>query len=195
MGSQTPTVLLHKAAALALGLLAAAASSTSYAQSDEGIAKVAVVSRLSFINVEELEFGALLSGATAGTVTVSPGGVRTKTGGVTLVGGLVQPARFAGQGRFNQIVLISLLTAPTTLTRVGGTETMQLDTLTIGSTPTAVLTISPTSFRIGRDTGVAPGGGRPTGIFNFPIGGTLRVNANQVPGDYVGTFAVTLNYQ
>jgi spore coat protein U-like protein len=195
MGSQTPNILLRKAAAAALGLLAVATAPAAQAQSDDGIAKVAVVSRLSFINVEELEFGTLLSGPTAGSVTVSPTGVRTATGGVTLVGGLVQPARFAGQGRFNQIVLISLVTSPTTLTRVGGTETMRLDTLTIGSTPTAVLTTSPMSFRIGRDTGIPPGGGRPTGIFNFPIGGTLRVNANQVPGDYVGTFSVTLNYQ
>ena len=151
-----------------------------------GLAKTVVVSRLSFLNVEELEFGSLLAGAAAGTVIISPAGVRSKTGGVTLVnGGLVQPARFAGRGTVNQTVLISIATATSTLRRVGGTETMALDRLTIGSTPTAVLTTTPQSFRITS----------PTGIFNFPVGGRLSVAANQAPGDYTGTFSVTLNYQ
>lgn len=186
MGSQTPTVLLRKAAALALGLLAVSGAITAaQARTSSGAAKTVVVSRLSFLNAEELEFGSLLAGTTAGTVTVSPAGVRTKTGGVTLIGGLVQPARFAGRGSLNQTVLISLTTTTSTLRRVGGTETMTLDQLTIGSTPTAVLTTRPQSFRISS----------PTGIFNFPIGGRLNVNANQVPGDYAGTFNVTLNYQ
>ncbi len=152
---------------------------------EAAIAKVVIVSRLSFIAVENLEFGSILPSAASGTVTVSPANVRSKTGGVTLVGGTVQPSRFAGNGTVNQIVLISLGSATTTITRVGGTETMIVDTLTIGSTPTAVLTATPRSFRISS----------PTGIFNFPIGARLNVTANQVPGDYSGTFTVTLNYQ
>jgi spore coat protein U-like protein len=185
MGSQIPKILLRTAAVTALGLLSLATATVAQAKTTAGIAKTVVVSRLSFLNAEELEFGSLLAGPTAGTVIVSPTGARTKTGGVTLVGGLVQPARFAGRGTLNQTVLISLVSAPSTLRRVGGTETMTLDQLTIGSTPTAVLTTTPQSFRITS----------ATGIFNFPIGGRLSVNANQVPGDYTGTFSVTLNYQ
>lgn len=185
MGSQKLKSMPHKAAIAALGLLAIATASAAQAQSRSANAKTVVVSRLAFLNVEELEFGTLLAGTTAGTVTVSPAGVRTKTGGVTLVGGLVQPARFAGRGTVNQTVLVSLSSNTSTLQRVGGTETMTLDQITIGSTPTAVLTIRPQAFRITS----------PTGIFNFPIGGRLSVNANQAPGDYVGTFSVTLNYQ
>jgi hypothetical protein len=166
-------------------LSAAFGASSANAGSASGLAKTVVVSRLSFLNAEELEFGSILAGTTAGTVIVSPAGVRTKTGGVTLVGGLVQPARFAGRGTVNQTVLISLTASPATLTRTGGTETMILDQLVIGSTPTAVLTTTPQAFQISS----------PTGIFNFPIGGRLSVAANQVPGDYVGTFDVTLNYQ
>jgi spore coat protein U-like protein len=185
MGSHPTKTIPLRAVAAVLGLLAVATAQTAYAQSRSANAKTVVVSRLAFLNAEELEFGSLLAGTTAGTVTVSPTGVRTKTGGVTLVGGLVQPARFAGRGTLNQTVLISLTASPSTLQRIGGTETMRLDQLTIGSTPTAVLTTTPRAFRISS----------PTGIFNFPIGGRLSVNANQVPGDYVGTFAVTLNYQ
>jgi hypothetical protein len=186
MGSHPTKHIPLRAVAAALGLLSATGALTAaHAGTAPAIAKSVIVSRLSFLNAEELEFGSLLAGTTAGTVTVSPTGVRTATGGVTLVGGLVQPARFAGQGSVNQTVLISLTTSPSTLQRVGGTETMMLDQLVIGSTPTAVLTTTPQAFRITS----------PTGIFNFPIGGRLSVNANQVPGDYVGTFAVTLNYQ
>jgi Domain of unknown function (DUF4402) len=170
---------------MAAPLLTLVSAPAAYGRTTAGSAKVVVVSRLSFLNVDDLEFGSILPSATAGTVTVSPTGARTKTGGVTLVGGLVQPARFAGRGTLNQTVLVSLNSSPSTLTRIGGTETMRLDTIVIGSTPTAVLTVRPQSFRITS----------PTGIFNFPIGGTLSVNANQVPGDYAGTFALTLNYQ
>lgn len=157
----------------------------AYAKTGSAIAKAVIVSRLSFLNTEELEFGSLLPGTTAGTVTVAPGGGRSKTGGVTLVGGLVQPSRFAGRGTVGQTVLISVNASPSVLTRIGGTETMQLDTLTIGSTPTVVLTTRPQSFTIAN----------ATGIFNFPVGGTLRVNARQAAGDYTGTYTLTLNYQ
>lgn len=185
MGTQKFWQSLRCAVTVAFGLATLAVAPGAHAAKRAALAKVVVVSRLSFLSVEELEFGSILPSAVAGTVTVSTGGVRSKTGGVTLVGGLVQPARFAGRGTFNQVVLISLASSPSTLTRIGGTETMRLDTLTIGSSPTTVLTTSPQSFRIGT----------LTGIFNFPVGGRLSVNANQVPGDYAGTFAVTLNYQ
>ena len=186
MGSHPTKTLPRSAVAAAFGLLSALGMVTSaHAGKAPAIAKTVIVSRLSFLNAEELEFGSLLAGTTAGTVTVSPGGVRTKTGGVMLVGGLVQPARFAGRGTVNQTVLISLTASPSTLQRVGGTETMRLDQLTIGSTPTVVLTTTPQAFRITS----------PTGIFNFPMGGRLSVAANQAPGDYSGTFNVTLNYQ
>jgi hypothetical protein len=169
----------------ALALVASlCAAGSAHAASGNGIAKVVVVSQLSFLAVEELEFGNILPSGAAGTVVVAPDGARTRTGGVTLVGGLVQPARFAGRGTAGQIVQVSLGSPFFMLTRGGGSETMRLDTIVIGSTPTAVLTPTPRTFVISS----------PTGIFNFPIGGTLRVNANQVPGDYAGFVTLTLNY-
>jgi hypothetical protein len=33
-----------------------------------------------------------------------------------------------------------------------------------------------------------------TGSFEFRVGGTLNVAANQAEGDYVGTFVVTAQY-
>ena len=72
-----------------------------------------------------------------------------------------------------------------TLNRVGGGATMAVDTWVIGSTPTAVLTTNPRVFTISSSNG----------IFNFPIGATLRVAANQASGTYTGTFNLILNYQ
>jgi Domain of unknown function (DUF4402) len=169
----------------ALAILATAVAVPAQAKTAPAQAKVAMVSSLSFIAQEDLEFGYILPSATAGTVTVSPANVRTKTGGVTLMaGGLVQPSRFFGRGTFGQTVQISLASSPFILTRVGGGGTMTLDTMVIGSTPTAILTTAPLSFVIGS----------ATGIFNFPVGGTLHVNANQADGDYAGSITITLNY-
>jgi Domain of unknown function (DUF4402) len=62
---------------------------------------------------------------------------------------------------------------------------MTVSNFTIGSTPTAPITTAPRTFRITS----------PTGIFNFPIGARLNVGANQMDGNYQGTFTIVLNYQ
>jgi hypothetical protein len=148
-------------------------------------ADATIVTPLSLIKDEDLDFGSLLPGTTAGTVVVPPSGARTSTGGVTLAPSTFGPARFAGFGRANQNVQISMSANSITLNRTGGGGTMQVDTWIIGSTPTAQLTTTPRVFTISASNG----------IFNFPLGATLRVGANQPAGVYTGTFSVTLNYQ
>jgi hypothetical protein len=157
----------------------------AYAASGPGTSNAAVVSRLSFFSTTDLDFGTILASAAGGTVTVAPDGTRTSSG-VTTVGGGQVPAAFVGRGTFNQIVTISMLATPITLTKVGGTQTMQVGTFVIGSAPTTViLTTTPQRFRIGS----------ATGVFGFNLGATLTVNPNQVDGNYVGTFSIILNYQ
>ncbi|MEY2928404.1 MAG: hypothetical protein RL367_2881 [Pseudomonadota bacterium] len=159
---------------------------TANAASRVATGKVVIVRPNVFINVQDLDFGAIIPSAAAGTVTIPPFGARTSTGGITVVPtSLFTPARFAGEGTSGQLVAISVTATSINLTRVGGTQTMAVDTFVIGSTPTMVLGTAPTLFTIGSSTG----------IFNFPVGATLRVNANQVEGSYVGNFTVTLNYQ
>ena len=155
------------------------------AQTAQGTADAVIVTRLSLIKDDDLEFGTMLAGSTAGTVVVPPSGARTSTGGVILVGTGFQPARFAGYGRQNQNVRVSINANVLTLNRVGGGATMRVDTWVIGSTPTAPITTAPRTFRIAS----------ANGIFNFPLGATLRVGANQRSGTYTGTFTLTLNYQ
>lgn len=159
--------------------------STAFAQNaiEQGRSQVGVVTPLSFIQTEELHFGQIFASNIAGTVTVAPDGSRTRTGGVTLLGTIHQPAEFAGMGAFNQRVQISLGSNSIFLTGPG--VRMRARTFVIGSTPTAVLSTNPQVFRIAG----------PTGAFRFPVGATLEVGANQAPGTYRGTWTITLNYQ
>ena len=168
------------ATAFSAGFSAPAQAATRAAKAD-----VTIVTPLSLIKDEDLDFGSLIRGATNGTVVVPPSGARTATGGAILVGTLFNPARFAGFGAVGQSVQISMGANSITLNRVGGGATMAVDTWVIGSTPTAVLTTNPRVFTISSSNG----------IFNFPIGATLRVAANQASGTYTGTFNLILNYQ
>lgn len=174
---------IQRALAIAALSIAPIAAAPALAQSSaQGEAEAIVLRPLSFFKVNDLDFGDIIPSASAGTVTIEPDGSRNRTGGVTLAGDGGEPARFAGLGSFNRQVNISLgsnsiwLTGPGTRMRVRNFE--------IGSTPTAILSTSPRRFRISS----------PLGNYNFPVGATLEVGANQTPGDYSGTFTITLNY-
>lgn len=148
-----------------------------------GDTQVAVVTPLSFIQVENLEFGRVIPGVTAGTVTISNTNARTSTGGVTLIGNDFQGARFAGRGTLSQRVRIRI--TPATITLTGPGAPMTVSNFTIGPDGTlAQLGASPNYLILS-----------PTGIFWFNVGGRLNVRANQAPGRYSGTFTATLDYQ
>jgi spore coat protein U-like protein len=173
--------------ALSAGLLLGALMLPGAARADSATAgtDAVIVRPLSFTFVENLDFGSILAGPTAGTVTISPLNIRTKTGGPTLFGTSFRAAEFAGMGTPNQLVDVSLGANRITLTRVGGPQTMTVNAFVIGSTPTAQITTRPRRFRIASSTG----------LFQFPMGARLNVRANQRAGVYNGTFSVTLNYR
>lgn len=171
------------ARALLLAAFALIAAQPAYAGTMPGSGEITIVSPLSFVIDDNLEFGAVVRGTTAGTVTITPTGTRTQTGGVTLInGGGHKPALFAGQGTFLQRVEISLGASSISLTGPGAP--MVVRDFVLGSTPTAVLTTTPLSFRIAS----------LNGVFSFPVGATLDVGANQAPGVYSGNWSITLNY-
>ena len=153
------------------------------AQSSTFKGESVVVTPLSFIEVNDLNFGSIIPSNQAGNVVLAPNGTRTSTNGIVLVGSRHEPAEFAGMGTQNQIVQISV--GATNNWLYGPGTRMRMRNITIGSTPTAVLTTAPRSFRINS----------ATGIFRFPVGAELRVGANQTPGTYSGTWTITLNYQ
>jgi len=177
MGKRAACALLASAAALTVSV-PASAQATASAQA-QGV----IVRPLSFFRVQDLHFGAMVPGTTAGTVVVAPDGARTRTGGVTLVGSGHQPARFAGDGAPNQTVRIRMVTPTIQITGPGAP--MTVDQFTIGSSPTyVVLSNNWNNFTL---AGAA-------GIFNFPLGAQLQVNANQAAGIYSGTFTIELQY-
>lgn len=169
-------------AALLLGSLPAA----TWAQDTESPeARAFLVTPLSFVKQTDLDFGQIVPTDTDGTVTMDSTGAVTTTGGIYVIDGTQQPARFWGYGSFNQRVLINVTQNSYTLTRDGGTETMIMDQILIGSQPPIVITTNPRRFRIAN----------PDGFFSFTIAGRLQVGARQTPGVYTGEFAVTLEYQ
>lgn len=168
--------------AIALAFAPFAASPAQAQTGAPGEAEAIVLRPLSFFKVNDLDFGDIVASNAAGTVTLDPDGSRSRTGGVTLAGGGGEPARFAGLGSFNRQVNISLGANSIWITGPG--QPMRVRNFEIGSTPTAILSTTPTRFRITS----------ALGNYNFPVGATLEVGANQAPGDYSGSFTITLNY-
>ncbi len=174
------TGLCAALAAAAVGLSAVPAHAGP--ASRQAQADAIVLRQLSFFRVQDLDFGDIIPGTAGGTVRILPNGTRTATGTVVLSGTTHEVARFAGMGTFNQQVDISISSSTVQLTGPGTPMTVSL--FEIGSTPTAILTPTPTRFRIAA----------ANGQFNFPVGATLTIGANQAAGSYAGTFAITLNY-
>ena len=177
---------LHKLAtiwaAIMLGSVPFAASAQDAESAD---AQAFLVTPLSFVKQTDLDFGQIIASNTAGTVTMDSTGAVTTSGGVAQVDGTQIPARFWGYGQFNQRVLINIDANQYLLTRDGGTETILLDRVTIGSRPPIIISTNPRRFRIAN----------PDGFFSFTIAGRLQVGANQAPGVYNGEFTVTLEYE
>jgi hypothetical protein len=96
------------------------------------------------------------------------------TGGVLAMTSTRHAALFAGAASGGAVVNIKLPRNPITLTRIGGTETMTLSNFTLDGPAKRVMAKS--------------------GSFQFRVGGTVTVAANQAEGDYVGTFVVTAQY-
>lgn len=172
--------------AIAAGAVLAALSATAPAQAQStqsGETRTIVLRQLSFFKVEDLDFGQIAAGTNASVVRIQPNGTRTVvSGNATIFGSTHQVARFAGLGTTNQLVDISL--GSNTIQLTGPGAPMTVSQFEIGSTPTAILSTTPTRFRINS----------AIGSFNFPVGARLAVGANQAPGTYSGTFTITLNY-
>ncbi|HKX88144.1 MAG TPA: DUF4402 domain-containing protein [Sphingopyxis sp.] len=131
---------------------------------------------LEIVKNRDLDFGNIATTGTAGTVVIDPETDSiSATGGALLVGGgTPHAAQFTGAAKGNSVVLIRIPKQPVTLTRVGGTEAMIASNFTLqGLDKRAV------AARV---------------AFDFKVGATLNVNANQAEGAYVGTFDVSIQY-
>lgn len=148
------------------------ATASATIQSPTGINKTDAV---------DMNFGNVIPGISVGTVVLSPEGVRTQTSPVVLNGGTVSAASFKVFGDPDRAYTITLPTTHT-ITRVGGTETMIVNTFT--STPT-VAAKGKTDSSTGEQT--------------LTVGATLNVGASstQTAGTYTNPagFEVTIAFE
>lgn len=160
-----------------IAILMIGTSISAFAQATaSATATATIITPISIAKTVDMDFGnAAVQAGTGGTVVLTPAGVRTVTGGVTLpnVTGTVTAASFTVTGLGTSTYSITLPGAATTLT--SGGNTMTCNTWTSTPTPTGALT-----------------GGTQT----LTVGATLNVAAAQAPGTYLsGTpFDVTVNY-
>jgi len=166
--------LLAASAALAPLLLAAAAGAATVPASKNDAGKATILKSLSLVDKTSLDFGELVV-ASAGTAVINPvSGAVTTTGTVTPVGAAAHPATFTATGSKNSVVNIQLPSAAITLTRVGGGGTMTVSNWTLDGKTNRKFPLN--------------------SAFDFNVGATLNIGANQADGDYVGLFSVTVQY-
>jgi hypothetical protein len=137
-----------------------------------GAAKIILPAQIT--KLYDMDFGFVtVTGAGTAIVDSNTGNVTT-TGGVLFAGGLPHAALFEAVSPSKTVVHVRLPNKGVNLTRVGGTETITLDSWTMNGSATRNVTAHET--------------------FQFAVGGTIHVAANQVEGTYTGTFAVTIDY-
>lgn len=132
------------------------------------------VQPLAMLTSRELAFGRFAAGS-GGNIVVSPGGVRTSSGGVVLLS--------SGSGSAAQITVSG---EPNTTYSIG----LPLDGVVALSNATGPNMPVKTFVSTPSGTGLVGNGGSQT----INIGATLVVAPGQAVGSYSGTFAVSLNY-
>ena len=151
----------------------AVASPAAAASSDSADARALLLLPLTLTKVDDLDFGTIVSSPVAGTVTMNAAsGLRTRAGGVTLVGSAPgQRALFAWAGTPSQQVDFDI-SYPATLDDGSG-NSVQIALLYLQSS--SVIADS-------------------AGVVQVGVGGSLLISANQAEGTYTNTFSVTANY-
>lgn len=130
------------------------------------------------VATQDLSFGGFVAGA-GGTITISPNGIRSASGDVTLMNG--------GQFAQGNAASFDLTGSPNATYQI----TLPSDDAAIlmgsrgGSMPLASFTSSP------------PGGGQllAAGNQTIYVGATLKVGNGQPPGSYSGSFNVTAVFE
>lgn len=158
-------------------MLAGIATGLHAQETASATATATIVTPISITKTVDMNFGNVaVQSTTGGTVVMTPAGVRTRTGGVTLptTAGTVTAASFTVSGTGTYTYTITLPTLPLTIT--SGANTMTVTAF--NSTPSGIGTLA--------------AGGTQT----LNVGATLNVAAAQPAGVYVSAtpFDVTVNY-
>jgi hypothetical protein len=137
-----------------------------------------IVAPITIVRVTDMNFGNVVTSAASGTITLSPGAVRSALGGASILAaqpGTVTAATFTVGGTAGFTYSISL-PASVSIDDPGLGAPMTVDAFTSNPTPTGTIGV----------------GGTET----LQVGATLNVGANQVAGVYTSAvpFTVTVNY-
>src|SRR5216117_585861 len=118
-------------AAAGLSLLASVTPAGAKTPSTQATASAMVLRPVSVAKLKDMDFGDVTVTA-AGTAVLEPNADSfSTTGGVTKIGGTPHSAEFAGSATASSTVNIKLPNQPSTLTRVGGTQTMTVSNFTL----------------------------------------------------------------
>lgn len=166
-GTNNTMTNTFRAAALAATAVLGLAGSAASAATATATAKAKILKQVSVTKTSDLDYATIVSSPAASTVIVATDGTRTCGAGLTCTG-TTTAAGFGVVGTTGQVVTV---TVPATVSLTSGTNTMTSTLLSSAATLTL------------------------TGTDKFTVGGTLAVGANQIDGNYAGTFNVTVDYQ
>lgn len=154
-------------------------SSSLYAQETAtATATATIVTPISITKTVDINFGTVaVQSTTGGTVVLSVGGVRSKTGGVTLpaVTGTVTAASFDIAGEPNYTYAITLPSSALTIS--SSSNSMTVTTFVSNPAVTGQLTAGGTqTLKVGATLNVAAA--QPSGVYVNPAGFNVTVNYN-----------------
>jgi hypothetical protein len=177
---------LTRAALAASTLLVAAPafaqSASGNPATEDGTGRVIVLGALSFLDIDELDFGTLIvPSAGSGTASIDAiTGATTYSGLDYVTSSATQRGRFIGSGTANQTVYVTT-TLPTALELSPGGPSVPVS-LNLDRAPDLsgnyVYTVDPVSL-----------------TYEVGVGGTVTVPTGTVVGNYSATFTVTATYQ
>ena len=168
MNRNNKLLIAAGAAALTAGIYSSAVSAATVTAN----AAANVITPLSISETNGINFGDVSVGTTGGTVVLDTTGGRTVTGDAEAVsGGTVLSGAYSVTGEGTKAYSI---TFPLTATISSGGNDMTVN-------------------GFNHDAGATPAlsGGADT----FNVGATLNIGASQAPGNYTGTYTLTVDYQ
>ncbi|MEM7688687.1 MAG: DUF4402 domain-containing protein [Pseudomonadota bacterium] len=167
----------------ALALMAAGASPLMAQSSVATPASAQIQGETRITKLGDLEFGQIVPGASGGSVTVAPDGTASATGTLVLAN--------SGQSAATFELERQILQDFPTYSGPDGTDTIEIVNV---NNPAARMTVRDFTTDFNRTIFF----GFPAYFFrttyDFRVGGTLDVAADQEPGQYVGSFTVTIDY-
>jgi hypothetical protein len=155
--------------ALALGALAlVSATPAALATTERGRASATIVHAIVVNETMPMSFAAVAPPPSGGAIMLTTAGRINSTGGF-IFRGTPAPGVFQARGVANH---------PTSVSFSSG----------------ALVTGPGPAMRLGAFTNNAPASFDGAARLSFAVGATLVINPNQTPGQYIGTYAVTVNF-